>query len=116
MSDQVEPTIIEHNGERYVFDYSKDTKAEVEFVGDFTEPHYNVFYHYRLTGAHEGPPIDIVVKNPRPELDEDGGWGMEWDGIYFKDDRSEFQSPNGDLEDNYFDALIADLNDMDWRA
>lgn len=111
-----EIAIIEHNGQQLIFDCSKSTQAEVEYIDDDARiparPNA-VCYRYRLTGAHDGPAIEALVVNPRPEPDDDG-WVMEWDDCVFADDYASIKT-DGYIEDAYWDALREDLWAMDWR-
>lgn len=115
-SDHVKIITYAHSGVIYTFDY-RDCVPYTPPVAKYIEMKReggDYFYRYELSGAHEGPPFVVLVKNAYPEWDTDN-YHIEWDAILWADDRTPWLSENGDYEDAYWDALRDDLRAFDWE-
>lgn len=61
-----------------------------------------------LCGDHKGPPIRVIVHNPRMDLDEDDCYVAEFDKITYEDGKG-----IDDIVDNtYHDAIYAEVKNV----
>jgi len=102
---------MEHSGQ--IYDERQDGEASVEWVSDRSGGHGKVDYRYLLTGAHEGPLIEIWMKGAGFEYDEYGA-NVCWDSLVWADDETNFDDDY--LLDAYSDALTADLQELTRRV
>jgi hypothetical protein len=80
-------------------------EGQCEYLEDRRRPHGKVDYKYRLTGAHQGEPIDIWMIEPGEDVDEDGRH-VVFERLVWADDESLFAD---DLTDAYNDVLREEL-------
>jgi hypothetical protein len=106
-----------HRGQRYddcspddlnlgipVTEYLKDE------VIDAGTPRAWTTYRFRLSGAHAGAPIEVLMVYPRDESDEyDGRWAC-WDYLLWADDMTLFDSDY--MLDAYTDPLRDELTEI----
>jgi len=109
MTNEDDELIAYHNGMAYIVDANGQGKPIAEHQRNYTTSN-DVWDVYRLTGAHEGPPIEIEIKNARMEQDDDG-WGLEVDQWRWVDDKTPFDDL---LLDVYADSVRDDMREM-WR-
>lgn len=106
--------VVEHGGNRYDLGGDDETRPSAEYLKDelIVIPDYGsakvLAYHMRLSGVHAGPPIIVLMVNPRDEPDEDGRC-LTWDGLAWADDYTKFDSDW--LLDWYTDALRDELRE-----
>lgn len=80
-----EYAIVKHAGKMFTLNYSSTGEEdEIESFGDSVQVGANIYWCYRVAGSHEGWPINIAVKNPRYEPDEDS-YIVTDDGFYWAD-------------------------------
>jgi len=92
---------ISHNNNLYAVDLHGDGEAKAEYVKWHTSGHSHV-YTFKLSGAHTGPGIEVLMINPQPDYDE-GGFSVEWEKLYYADDGKPFDDDV--FLDTYTDAL-----------
>lgn len=105
MSDKPRIESVEHSGLYYIFpldDKDYASKIQLGDAGSFYDKLRNVYWLYDLSGAHEGEPIRVKVKNPREEADDYGGFDPEFDSIRWADNDGELEAI---IRDTYFDAI-----------
>lgn len=101
---------VTHNGQDYTFplddkDWQENIKLEME------RDHYDggdLVYDYELSGAHEGPPIQVSVYNPKFE-DDEGSTYYTFDKCVWTDDRDDLEAIIGDT---YFEAIKDDIKEI----
>lgn len=92
-----------------------DDKREevIEFVCEKVIPGDTDFYWiYEFSGLHDGEPIKVAVKNPRPDWSTYGGFAPDHYGLFWEDDLT----PLDDIfdewyHDKWYDAFCHDFND-----
>lgn len=67
-------------------------------------------YRFRLTGAHGGPPIEVLMVEPQWEGDSYGGVYYCWTRLLWADDHAPFDSDY--FEDVYTDPLRDELTEI----
>lgn len=101
--------LVLHGGNRYDICDPEDLSQgiqQIEYLDDNARGQWQVAYRYRLSGAHAGPPIEVLMVDPQYEYDEDGR-NVCWERLLWADDQTEFNDDY--LVDTYHDALIEDL-------
>lgn len=112
---------VTHRGQEYtVF---CDGEAATEYLKDEWLPIYRdrpspdtvvvgdiITYRFRLTGAHGGPPIEILMVYPRDEGDGEGGRDFVWDALLWADDHVPFNHHY--FLDAYTDPLRDELTEI----
>jgi hypothetical protein len=99
---------VMHGGQEYtVFaegrgatEYLKD-----EWVKLYSKAVTVLSYRFKLTGAHGGPPIEVLMIYPRDEPDGEGGQDLVWDFLLWADDHTPFD------HDYFLDAYTDPLRD-----
>lgn len=100
---------VEHSGVEYVFDPGSHAPATVESGKDYTVPPYHTLvYEYTLSGAHQGPPIQIKMVDVKEEFDENGRHPV-WERLVYADNDELIDDV---VSDFYYDALREDLEEI----
>lgn len=100
--------IIYHNRMAYIVDLEGKEKPSAEHQRTYSSSN-DVWDVYKLSGAHEGPPIEIEIRNAKMGRDDDG-WHLEIERWRWVDDKTPFDDDV--LCDTYCDAVRDDMKEM----
>lgn len=96
-----------HSGQEYgVF---CDGEAATEYLKDEVVLN-SVAYRFKLTGAHAGPPIEVLMVEPQWEGDSYGGVYYCWRMLLWADDHAPFDHDY--FDDAYTDPLRDELTEL----
>lgn len=109
MSNEHLPDIIHHGGNEYVFPWDSPGDCVVEYIEDTATP-LGVAYRYKLSNAHVGPTIEVLMVTPHDESDGEGGREFVWDHLLWADDLTPVTDES--ILDTYTDALRDDLENI----
>lgn len=94
---------VMHGGREYVV--FCEGEAATEYLCDEVVDHRQPAYRFKLTGAHGGPPIEVLMVEPQWEGDSYGGVYYCWTRLLWADDHAPFD------HEYFLDAYTDQLRD-----
>lgn len=102
---------IQRPGGECVFDEESTGEAVAEYQDDINLGNQGGFvrrfgFAVDVSGDHKGPPIRVIVVNPRMEYDE--SWSADYDKITYEDG----EKIDDIVDDTYHDAITAEVESV----